>query len=433
MRKVVLLISTILTIMISFVAGCEWGLDSDESDAVIHVGTSASGTVEPVVDAGGPYYGSLGDIIELVGVKTTYSDQIWQADWIAFTDYYGDRLGGTWSDNRFVAHFACNTVGTFLVIAEAKIRMGRETRDSTTVTVTGTVDPNLLVDLPDVSDAQLLPDGRHLMCLMTTGDLWVVDIGTREVVDLTGKLPEATSFAVTMEQSVLLIGTSKGEIMVYEYPSLVPRNTIKVHAEPVGRISAAEGVGRVISVTQDYTSVTDTLVMTDVAAGEVIGRCVISNAYGDREFAITRDGDMVVYCNANVGLHRIRWEQATILNSNKRFNLPIVSLAVSPDGEHAVCGEGYGQVGLWNTTSGTRIKTLGDCSSHVIRLAMSRDGKYTVAGDQDGTVGVYELPPGTYTKRWKAGDYSLCGLAFTNDGSKVITVSQMGVVKSWPR
>ena len=72
----------------------------------------------------------------------------------------------------------------------------------------------------------------------------------------------------------------------------------------------------------------------------------------------------------------------------------MTSVAVSPDGRHAVTGSRDGTAAVWDLQTGKRLRELTGHQGWVNSVAVSPDGRHAVTGSHDQSVAVWDLATG---------------------------------------
>lgn len=122
-------------------------------------------------------------------------------------------------------------------------------------------------------------------------------------------------------------------------------------------------------------------------------------------------------------------------------DLHVTSVALSPDGNHALLGgrpAGNGSsLGLWDLNSGQRIKTFPDLNKELFCVAFSPDGM-TLLATHSSFVYLFNTATGDFLRQFDAGyKASLLNLpnrlmaAFTPDGNYIVTGGTDAIVKMW--
>jgi len=67
-----------------------------------------------------------------------------------------------------------------------------------------------------------------------------------------------------------------------------------------------------------------------------------------------------------------------------------LSIAISPDGNHAVVGSLENEIRVWDFTTGKLIKTVEGHKGEVDSVVFSHDGKYIISGSSDKTIKIWQ-------------------------------------------
>lgn len=109
----------------------------------------------------------------------------------------------------------------------------------------------------------------------------------------------------------------------------------------------------------------------------------------------------------------------------------IWSLAVTPDGGHALWGSEDGALRWWDVRSGEQLATLTGHTAEVRSVAMTPDGRYALSGADDGTVRWWDLETRQCLRTLTGHTRSVRGVAVTSDGRYALTGSSDGTVRRW--
>jgi len=109
---------------------------------------------------------------------------------------------------------------------------------------------------------------------------------------------------------------------------------------------------------------------------------------------------------------------------------PVGCLAISPDGEILVSGNGNA-IKSWNLKTGTEMYTVTEHQNSVLSLAISLDGQYVVSGGNDSSIKVWKLRTGELIRTFKDNHGSVYSIAISPDGQKLISGSHGGFTTLW--
>lgn len=109
---------------------------------------------------------------------------------------------------------------------------------------------------------------------------------------------------------------------------------------------------------------------------------------------------------------------------------PVGCLAISPDGELLVSGNGN-IIKAWNLNTGTEMYTVTEHKNGVLSLAISLDGQYLVSGSNDSSIKVWKLRTGELLRTFEDNHGSVYSIAISPDGQNLISGSHDGFTTLW--
>jgi hypothetical protein len=111
---------------------------------------------------------------------------------------------------------------------------------------------------------------------------------------------------------------------------------------------------------------------------------------------------------------------------------PVRSVAFSPDGTLvATAPSTDGAARLWQTATGTRIRTLTGHQGGVTGVAFSPDGTLVATASEDKTVRLWQTPAGKHIRTLTGHTSRVWDVTFSPDGDLLATVSDDKTVRLW--
>lgn len=160
--------------------------------------------------------------------------------------------------------------------------------------------------------------------------------------------------------------------------------------------------------------------------------------------AFTRDGKVLI---AAVGGAIRLWNTATgkqigtpLTEVTHRKTIPLVSLAVSPDGTMLAAGTVDGRILLWNTATWRQTSTINSAGPGTLvdSVAFSPDGKALAGQNNSGQIQLWNPVTGrkigpalTATQYVQSISPSATSVAFNRNGTRLATAETDGTIRLW--
>jgi WD40 repeat protein len=110
----------------------------------------------------------------------------------------------------------------------------------------------------------------------------------------------------------------------------------------------------------------------------------------------------------------------------------VEAVAFRPDGHTAITADAKdGSIRLWETGTGTLLRTLKGHAGGIKVLAVSRDGEYLVSGSHDRTARLWKLRTGEPVGLPMPHQAVIRHVAFSPDGHSVCTASEDNTARRW--
>jgi WD40 repeat protein len=109
----------------------------------------------------------------------------------------------------------------------------------------------------------------------------------------------------------------------------------------------------------------------------------------------------------------------------------VSAVSFSPDGKHVLTGSHDKTAVLWETATGTKVRSFPGPMSFVYAVAISPDGKHVLTGSDDNTAVLWETATGTRLRSFQGHTNYVIAVAFRPDGKHVLTGSGDGTTRLW--
>ncbi|MCJ1307514.1 hypothetical protein MMC25_001160 [Agyrium rufum] len=163
-----------------------------------------------------------------------------------------------------------------------------------------------------------------------------------------------------------------------------------------------------------------------VADGEIKG-----HADSVRAVAFSPDGKQIASGSSD---HTIRlWDSATgtAVRTLKGHSSSVIAVVFSPDGKQIASGSSDDTIRLWDSATGTAVRTLKGHSSSVTAVVFSPDGKQIASGSADQTIRLWDSATGTAVRTLKGHSSSVLAVAFSPDGKQIASGSADQTIRLW--
>ncbi len=123
-------------------------------------------------------------------------------------------------------------------------------------------------------------------------------------------------------------------------------------------------------------------------------------------------------------------EEPAELRRMEGHSAAVWSVAISPDGHHAVSASADKTLCVWDIEKGKLVRTIEGHSAGIWSVAISPDGRRALSGGDDGTVRLWDLETGKEIRQFEASDGRVRGVAFSRDGRRAAACG-LSTVRLW--
>jgi len=244
---------------------------------------------------------------------------------------------------------------------------------------------------------------------------------------------EQPVLALAASRDGSLLACAQGEaVVVRAFPGGAPRGVVltggpfvtSVAIHPEARFLAAGGRGEVRLHGMEGGSPT-------AEPSRVLG----PHAGRVQSLAFSRDGALL-FAGAGIpsrGGELEVWETATgsLVRTIAEHADTVLAVAVSPDGAHVVTASADRMIHIHEIASGKRIRRYMGHSHHVNSVSFSPDGRSLVSGGSDREVKLWNIERPLPTRTIAGHEGEVYGALFLPDGTRVVSASADRTVRIW--
>ena len=285
------------------------------------------------------------------------------------------------------------------------------------------------------------PDSNQILSGSSNGSVnqWDIIAG-RKIRDLSGHSRLTTSVTFSSDGQQILSGSRGNTIKLWD------TNTgIEIKTFSTGwNYSAAfnNDSSQIISGLDDYT-----IKLWDVESGTEIRS--FGNSIRRNSIVLTRYDHMLVALRGIISVS-FNFDDSQILSGSydgtiKLWNTktgseirtfsghsgPVMSVKFSPDGKQILSGSRDGTIKLWNPTTGRETRTFSGHSGSINSVAFSPDGNQILYGSSDRTIKLFDTTSSRIINTFFGHTNEVMSVAFSPDGSRFLSGSSDGTIRLW--
>jgi WD40 repeat protein len=221
--------------------------------------------------------------------------------------------------------------------------------------------------------------------------IWQLSTG-QELRTLEGDA-SVLSLAISPDGQILVSGSADNTIKIWQLSTGEELRTLTGHSESVNSVAISPDGQILVSGSDDKT-----IEIWQLSTGQKLR--TLTGAGSINSLAISPDGQILASSHTVMGSMGCLfdttikiWQLSTgveLRTLTVDFELDIISLAISPDGQTLVIG-GDGTITIWDLSTGQELGTLTGHSDSVNSVAISPDGQTLVSGSADNTIMIWRV------------------------------------------
>jgi len=278
---------------------------------------------------------------------------------------------------------------------------------------------------PPINTVNISPDGKHIILDYSDNELIHLDLQSgkfRKI--LKGHTAQLKAVCITPDGSRAISGDSEGTLILWDLVTGQDIKSKNKHAGIVNKINIT--IDGKFAISGDSEGI---LVFWDLESGKRMD-CFTGPEPVDN-LSISWYGQYVLYSP----FHYIAknplflwkpWSRKVDRKAKLDFlylvtgKLDMRTIAVTPDGEHALSSCRDKTIILWDFRTGNEIKILNGHSSQINTFCLTLDGRNVVSGDQEGTLILWDLDSGQAINTLKGQEDWIQSVKITPDGKLAI-------------
>jgi WD40 repeat protein len=164
----------------------------------------------------------------------------------------------------------------------------------------------------------------------------------------------------------------------------------------------------------------NTVERRDLATAERNGRFVCGNEEKITSMCITPDGKTLVTAGDGICLRDAETGRLIVVMEGQPG--PILSLAVSPEGDHLITGGKDKTLRLWSLREGRCLWISDTCRDKITAVAFLPDGRYVAAGDDDSMFALLDRGTGQSVRTIRGRGRRVRAIRGLPDGRTIVTL-----------
>ncbi len=231
--------------------------------------------------------------------------------------------------------------------------------------------------------------------------------------------------AVELRESLgTQLETHGGATLASERATTLPGRQLKGHQGPVRALALADAGRTIVSIGEDQT-----LRVWDVAGARLVRTIELDHGV-PTALAVAGRQALTAHTQGIVALWDL--DRGTRLNTYKRNNADIWSLAFLPDGKTFIAGAHDWSIAIWKLDTPGDPRLVFDSHENAVQaIAAARDGTHIASGSADKHVKLWDVAQPGLVRTYRGHRDFVTALAFRPNGQSLASAALDGTVRIW--
>lgn len=266
-----------------------------------------------------------------------------------------------------------------------------------------------------VSSVAYAPSGKYYALGLTTGMIYVYDANTGKRLITLEQHGEVNGLSFSSDTRFLSSGSTDGEIYIWDLASGKSHTSYSEIGVVSDVMYSNDGRWLVEGGLDSRVRVFDAATNTLYHTYQTQRAPVVS-------LAITNDGEIIAAGLKNGDIFLWRTSDRSKIMDFKAHPDAVRGLSFSPDGKHLASASWEESLNIWNVADGTQIYTYENHIDDVQRLIFSPNSKYVASSSVDETVRFWDVQ--TSSAKFIFPGHLARGSSFSPDGRYLVVVSE---------
>lgn len=277
-------------------------------------------------------------------------------------------------------------------------------------------------------------DSTRVVSAFEDGSLLVWDVYSGETLtELTEHEDVVTNIALSADGTEMLTSSFDTTVILWDVATWEVIYYLGGHSDIVHAVAFVEGRNQAVSVSEDGI-----MILWDLSRGEMVKQ-FSGHAAPIYDVAVSRDGNTAL--TASWDLTLILWDIRTsdtlaVFDSaqsgvDNEFGAEVLAIDMTADGSHVISGLSDGTVTLWTVDNPDNVMTLPGQDVPIRTVAFSPDELTAVSGSEAAEIILWDTTTGEEIRRFEGHEDYVNDVIFTPDGRRILSGSDDGTAIMW--